>query len=232
VQSTRKAGAVVGTFFLIALVADLAGGELLERVIHAPDYLSRIYLNKTQVIMGMLLELIAAAAIVGIAVTIFPILRRHSERIALGYLGLRIIEAVTLVVYVFSLPSLMILSQEYAKAGSPDASYFQSLGASLLAESYWVYPMLVVFFGLSALLFYYLLYRSRLIPRFISAWGFLAIVLLLTGSVIGMFSQGEGYSVVPKGGIIMWAAPIALNEVFLAIWLIVRGFNSSKEART
>jgi hypothetical protein len=217
----------VGALFLIALVADLIGGELLERIIHAPDYLINLYPNKIQVITGMLLELIAAAAVVGIPVMLFPILRKHSERIALGYLGFRIIESVTIVVYVFSLPSLLILSHEYVKAGSPDASYFQSLGASFMAESYWVYPMLVIFFGLGALLFYYILYKSRLIPRFISAWGLIAIALLLTGSLIGMFGHSEGYSVAPKGGIIMWAAPIALNEVFLAIWLIIKGFNSS-----
>jgi hypothetical protein len=226
-NANRKTAAIVGALFLIALVTDLVGGELLERIIHAPDYLTNIHPNRIQVIMGMLLELIAAATVVGIPVMLFPILKKHSERIALGYIGFRIVEAVIIAVYVFSVPSLLALSQEYVKAAAPDVSYFQTIGTSLMAESYWVYPMVTVFFGLGALFFYYLLYKSKLIPRFIPVWGLIGVVLLLTGALIGMFGRSEGYSVIPEPGIIVYAAPIALNEVFLAIWLIAKGFNSS-----
>jgi hypothetical protein len=135
-NSNRKTAAIVGALFLTALVTDLVGGELLERIIHAPDYLTNVYPSKIQLILGMLLELIAAAAVVGIPVMLFPTLKKYSERIALGYVGFRIIEAVIIAVYVFSVPSLLTLSKEYVRAGSPDASYFQTIGASLMAESY------------------------------------------------------------------------------------------------
>ena len=226
-DSNRRTATIGGALFLVALITDLVGGELIARTVHAPDYLSSLFPNRIHVITGMLLELIAAAAVVGIPVALFSVLRKHSERMALGYVGFRIVEAVTIVVYVFSLPSLLTLSQEYVRAGSLESSHYQTLGASLMAGSYWVYPMIVTFFGIGALLFYSLLYRSRLLPRFISVWGLAAIVLLLAGTLVGMFGYGEGYSVVPEPGIIVYAAPIAVNEVFLAIWLIVKGFNSS-----
>ena len=135
----------------------------------------------------MVLELIAAASVVGIAATLFSVLKKHSERMALTYVGLRIVEAVTLVIYVFGMPSILTLSREYLKAGAPSAPYFQALGASLLAATYWVYPMVAFFFSLGALLFYHLLHRSRLITRFIPVWGLIGVVLLLVGTLLGMF---------------------------------------------
>lgn len=83
-QRTARIAAVL---FLTALVADLVGGELIVRIIHAPDYLSSVYSNRIHVITGMLLELVAAAAVVGIPVMLFSTLKKHSERIALGYIG-------------------------------------------------------------------------------------------------------------------------------------------------
>lgn len=223
----RKTARIAGILFLAALVTDLVGGDLIERIVHAPDYLSIMYPNRVRLIAGMLLELIAAAAVVGIAVVLFSVLKKHSEKIALGYVGLRIVEAVTIVVYVFSLPALLTLSREYVRAGAPDTSYFQALGASHAAASYWIYPVITVFFGIAALLFYSLLFKSRLIPRFISGWGFLGAALLLVGAVVGMLSYGDGYSVIPEPGLALYAAPIASNEVILAVWLIVKGLDSS-----
>ena len=225
-DSSRKSAILVGTLFLIALVTDLIGGELVARTVHAPDYLSSLFPNRIHLIAGMLLELIAAAAVVGIPVALFSTLKKYSEGIALGYVGLRIVEAVTIVVYVFSLPALLTLSQTYVRAGALDASHFKTLGTSLMAASYWIYPMITVFFGLAALLFYSLLFKSRLIPRFISGWGFIGAALLLTGALVGMLGYGDGYSVIPEPGLMAYAAPIAANEVFLALWLIVRGFSS------
>lgn len=223
----RVVARTAGILFLVALVTDLIGGGLVTRVIHAPDYLTSIYSNRLLLISGMVLELIAAAAVVGIPVVLFSALKKHGERAALGYAGFRIVEAVTIVIYAFSLPALLILSQEYVKAGGPDAPYYRVLGSSLMAESYWVYPMITVFFSLGAILFYSLLYKARLIPRFIPVWGLIGIALLLVGTMFGVFGYGDGYSVVPEPGIMLYAGPIALNEVFLAVWLIARGFNQS-----
>jgi len=218
-DSNRKTAIIVGALFLTALVTNLLGSKLFESIIYAPDYLVNVYPNRTQVIIGLLLELIAAAAVVGIPVMLFPILKKHSETIALGYFGFRIIESATIFVGNIGPRSLLTLSQEYVKAGAPDASYFQTLGTLFQAERYWAYPMLGIVFCFGAFLFYYLLFKSKLIPRFISVWGLIGAVLLLTGLVFGMF----GYST----EVIIFAAPIILNEVFLGMWLIVKGFNPS-----
>ncbi|MFH1311750.1 MAG: hypothetical protein ABIJ00_00850 [Candidatus Eisenbacteria bacterium] len=76
-NSNRKTPAIVGALFLTALVTDLIGGDLIEGIIHAPDYLISTYPNRIRVITGMVLELIAAAAVVGIPIVLFSTLREE-----------------------------------------------------------------------------------------------------------------------------------------------------------
>ncbi len=220
-NSNRKTARIVGALFLTAMVTSLLGGIWLESILTAPDYLISVSANETQVIIGVLLELINGIAVVGIAVAMFPFFKKYSEALALGYVAIRIIEAVIVIAAVISPLSLIALSQEYVQAGAPDASYFQTLGSSFLAaRALWVSLMLGIFFSFGALLFYYLLYQSKLVPRWLSVWGLIAVALLLTWNLLEMF----GISI--SAGMIL-ALPIILNEIFLGIWLIVKGFNPS-----
>ncbi len=140
-------------------------------ILNAPDYIVNVSANKTQVIIGVLFKLINCAAVVVIPIILFPIFKKHNEALALGYVGSRIIESVTLIVASISLLSLLTLSQEYVQAAAPDASYFQTLGTLLLAVSDWSILLGdMIVFSLTALILNYLLYQSKLIPRFISVW--------------------------------------------------------------
>jgi hypothetical protein len=218
-NSNKKAARIAGALFLTAMVTSLFGGGLLESILNAPDYLVSVSANTTQVLIGMSLELINGIAVVGIAVALFPILKRQDEGIALGYVGFRVIESVFCIIGAVIPLSLITLSQEYLKAGaSADASSFQTLGALFIAARAHLAGLLIpIFFGLGALLFYYLLYQSKLIPRFISVWGFIGVALMLTLNFLEIdISVG-----------MILALPIILNEIFLGIWLIVKGFNPS-----
>ena len=93
-RSAQKTARIVGALFLIAMVTSLVGGFWLESIISAPDYLATVSANETQVVIGVLLELINGIAVIGIAVMMFPIFKKHDEALALGYVALRIIEAV------------------------------------------------------------------------------------------------------------------------------------------
>ncbi len=217
-NSNRKTSIIVGALFLTAIVAWLVGYSLIEAIISAPNYLINVSANETRVIIGALIELINSVAVIGIAVMLFPILKQHNERMALGYVGFRIIEATILVVGLIFPLSLITLSREYVKAGASAASYFQTLGDLLLAERYWSGQMVPIFVGLGGLLLCYSLYQSKLIPRFISVWGLIGYALLITVPLLDIF----GYS----GGVIL-GLPGGLFEIFLAIWLIAKGFNSS-----
>lgn len=221
-KTYKNTAIIVGALFLIAMVTSLVGGAgMIEPVIGTDEYLVAVSESDTQVLVGVLLELINGICVVLIAVLLFPILKKVNEGLALGYVAFRIIESMVIVAAVVSPLTLVALSQEYLKAGAPDTSFFQALGGTLLAaRSHWAGLLLGLFFSLGALVLYYLMYKSILLPRFISIWGFIGAILILVWNTLQFFGIDLG-----DAGMIL-ALPIILNEIFMAIWLIVKGFNA------
>ena len=172
--------------------------------------------NKNQVLIGMLIQLIWALAVVGIPVVLFPILNKQNEALALGFFSLRFIEALSVIGGSIILLSLLTLSQEFVKAGVPDDSYYQASGTLLLATRDWVIMIGGVVFTLSALVLNFLLYQSELIPRWLSGWGLVGASLLFASYLIQFFS-------INLTNILF--LPLALQEMVFAVWLIVKGFN-------
>ncbi|MBV7337491.1 DUF4386 domain-containing protein [Chloroflexi bacterium TSY] len=223
-STNRKIAMAVGALFLAGYVGVFGGGFLSEPILTAPDFPANIAASRSQLISGMLVELIVNdVAVLGIGVLMFQILRVHSEKIALGYLSIRIIEVATLVVSKFGILSLITLGQESVPTGALDAASFQVLGAAALAERHWIGQVNALFFILGALLLYYLLYQSKLVPRFLAAWGLFAVLTLALVNGMELF---EVYD--PSQGfqpVMLLYAPIFLSELLLGIWLIVKGFN-------
>ena len=219
----RKTGIIVGVLFLTATVTGMLGDSLGGSILNAPDYLMNVYPNRTQVVIAVLISFILGLAIVGIAVFLFPILKKHNEPLALGYVSIRTAEFAILLVWSISPLLLITLSQEYIKAGDPDASNFQTLGAVVIALRHWAWRLVYILNGVLTLILAYLLYQSRLVPRPISVLGLIGGAVLLLGTALAMFGlidvdQGAGLLVVLPGG---------LFELILPIWLIVKGFNPS-----
>lgn len=220
----RKAARVAGALFILAIVTSILGGAILESVLDAPDYLATISESENQVIAGVLLELVNGLAVVGIAATLFPILRKQNEAMALGYAGFRIVE-VAIIVAGALIPLLMVtLGEDFQSAAPANNAYFETTGAIYLsARSQLVGLILVIFFAMGALLLYSLLYQSRLVPSLLSIWGFTGVGLVLIWNLLETF----GISI--TWGIVL-GLPIILNELFLGIYLIARGFNSTEIA--
>lgn len=214
-NSNKKSAKIVGVLFLAATAAYILGNGLLESILNDPDYLIHVYPNKTKVILGMLFELINSAAAVGIAITLFPILKKHNETIALGYVAFRVIEAIILFVGAISPVLLISLSKEYIEAGAPDASYFQTIGTLAIKGKFLTFQLAMTVLGLYSLLFCYLLYQSKLIPRLISVFGLIGYASLLTSALLEIFGYSPGMFLFLPG---------ALFEILLPIWLIVKGF--------
>jgi hypothetical protein len=221
-QANRRLAVATGIAFIVATVAALASVALLTPILGAPDYLARISANQTQVLLGVLLQFIGAVACPAIAIAMYPVLRRHNEGLALGSVGFRLIEGALYVLLVVCLLLLVTLSRESVKAGASAASAFEVPGMLLMAARDWLGPVgAVLTFGLGGFMYYWVLYQSRLVPRWLSGWGLLGVTMVSIAGLLVMFGLA-----VPLGATqAILAIPIAVQEVVLAAWLIARGFD-------
>ncbi|MDV2988860.1 MAG: DUF4386 domain-containing protein [Dehalogenimonas sp.] len=224
----KKTAIITGILLIIATAAGLLGNALTGSIVGAPDYLVQIAANKNLIVAGALLAFVAAAGSAGIAISLYPVLRKHGEGLALGSVGFRLIEGVFYLVSVLGLFSLLSLSQEYASAGAQSAPAIQVLGELIVSVRVWAgFVLGVIAFCLGAGMYYYVLYRSRLIPRWLSCWGLAGLLLLF--SMTMAIALGERISA-PSGMLVLLAVPLALQEMVLAVWLIAKGFNQSAVA--
>ena len=218
VRSGRRVARMVGACFLISNIVFILGAVVfLEPVLGAADVLGQVSANRTPIILGALLEILNAVAYLGIAVLMFPIFKRRYESLALGYVSFRILEFVMQILADLSPLALITLGDAAVGSSPAEAASFQATSALLLAQRAWAFQMISVTFGLGALLFYIMLYRSKLVPRFISVWGLVGAAVVLVNTLFDMFGL-----TLPNLGVIM-----LLNELFLALWLIVKGFDPS-----
>jgi len=221
-NSYRKNAVIVGVLFIACSAATLLSYPFSGPILDDQDYLAKLAGNETLVIIGAFIEFIWAATCTGIVIWAYPILKKYNGALALWSVGFRIVEGVFVIIGTLSLLSLLSLSQEFVKAGVPDASSFQTSGTLLLAVRDWAHNfVLMIPFALGALLFYFILYRSKLIPRWLSGWGFIGAALSIVATLYYSFTHDLGLIHT------LMSAPIGLNELVLAVWLIVKGFNSS-----
>ncbi len=222
-NSTRKIAFAAGVVFIIATVAGLLAGALVPGLTGI-DYLASFSANASRVAAGVLLYLIGYFACAGTAVVMYPVLKKWNVVLALGSVIFRTIETVFYTVGVVCLLSLLTLGQQFTTMAAADRTSLQAIGDLLVSTRDHAGLLAVFAFCLGALMYYTLFFQSRLIPRWLSGWGIAAILLLLTACVLSLFSGNRITSYIPL------AAPIALQEMVLAVWLIAKGFNPSESA--
>jgi hypothetical protein len=177
--------------------------------------------------MVAILNLVMAVAVAGVAFMIYPILKRVAdtavkEGLAVWYVGSRVTEGAVFVVAVLGTLAFLPLSQEFIAAGAPDASHFQTSGVVLQSTIDLTYALGQTVFAIGAAMLYYLLYQSRIIPRWLSLWGLVASPLFVVAS-LSLTWTGDPNSTLST----VLYVPMAIQEMVLAVWLIARGFNSA-----
>ena len=224
-DNERRNAVVIGVLFLIALILNLIATEIFKPILNIPNYLAAVYPNKNLVIIGNLLNFICAIAMIFIPISLFPAAKKQNKNLAIGYIVFRALEGILFIYMVVKTLTFISLSKAYLDAGTQAASYLKSLGDSINTELHWTMVIYIIVFTLGGITFYSLLYKSKLIPRFLSIWGFVAVVFLLSGAMLGLFSLGIFNHMPLMEGMVYFAPPIALNELTLSIWLIVKGFD-------
>jgi Domain of unknown function (DUF4386) len=214
-----------GVFFIVAAVAAIVAFALYGPVLNKPDYILSGPGGDAGIRLGAFLEAIVAVSVIGTGVTLFPIVRRQNEGVALAYVAGRVLEAVIIVIGAISLVSVLTLRHDAVGAAGPDAAALVAVGRSLVAVHDWTFlfgPGLAI--GVNTLLLASLMYRSGLVPRFIAVLGLIGGPLIFASSTAVLF--GVYPQVSALGGIA--ALPVTAWELSLAGWLIIRGFNRTR----
>lgn len=209
-----------GILFLVSTGAYMIGSGILNPILQRPGFLEGIYSDRTNVTAGMLLELINAFAVAGIGMLLYPFLKQHNEAFALGYFGSRIIESAILIISLVSPVILVVLSKDYSAAGASSHSYFHTLADIVVEGHFMLFELAMVVLGLGSLLLCYILYQSKLVPRWLSVTGFIGYAGLLTSSCLAL----AGYDT----GAVLYI-PGAVFEILLPVWLIAKGLSTRAE---
>jgi hypothetical protein len=219
-NSHKIAARTFGVFFIIAFLSYGIGSGLVESIVNVPDFLSNIYGNNTTIIIGVILmALIHTIVNIGLAVIMLPILKPFNKTLTYGYFSAAITASTLLVVGAIFLLLLLPLSDEYIRLGSANTSRFETLGLILKKGGYFSYQIGMAIWGFGRLLLCYLLYQSKLVPRFISIWDFIGYIVFIARTVFELFGYNVG---------VLLSIPGGLFEISLSIWLIIKGFNESK----
>jgi hypothetical protein len=215
---------LLGAAQLIVFIASMLSERLLASVVGSggiSSILVSVSRNLTRMRISNLVALVTSIAIVVLAVMFYVVFNEQYKIIALVALGCFLAEAITLAVSKIGAYALIPLSQKFVEAGAPESSYFQTLGDFLYhGVDRTGYDIHMLFFCLGGVLWYYLLYVSRYIPRVLSVWGLAAVCLLTMPVLFGLYDRD--FDFIP---VMMLGLPYLPYELFLGVWLIVKGFN-------
>lgn len=223
----RTTARIVGVVYLAGFVVGIGGNILIQAILGAPDHLSMVAANSLLLATGAILWLMAVVGDAAHGVLMFPVLKQHSERLAIGYLAFRIIDAVFIAVSVLFTLIQIPLSSEYLKAAAPGSFNLQTLSNVSVQANLYAYAIGMIALGLAGLMLNYTFYRAKLVPGWIAVWGLVGYAIIFCGMLSEVMGSGLGLvSSIPGG---LW-------EVFIGVWLITKGFNSpakiSQAART
>jgi Domain of unknown function (DUF4386) len=217
-RSHRVTARLVGGLFILATAAGVASVVLQQPVIDAPNYLSEAHRHEGRLATGALLEMVMSAAVVAIAITIYPVLTRFRARLAIGYVVARAVEATMYLIGSVGLLTVLTLSRTAAEGSS--AVGLGNLGDLVLAQRDVTGALMgTAAFSVSAVILNVVLLRTRLVPRWLSAWGLAAATFYLAGGVLGVYGPDPA-SVTQT----VLDLPLAVQEMVLAAWLVIRGF--------
>src|SRR5829696_5430349 len=189
----RTTAKIVGLIFVAGMVIGIGGNVLNLSILGAPDPLSNVAANSMLVAVAAFLWLMTVVGDAAHGVLMFPILKQqHSERIAIGYLAARIVDAVFIAVMVLFILLQIPLASEYLKAGASDTSYLQALSTMFEQVNLYAYHIAMFTLGIAGLLLCYTFYRAKLVPRWLAVWGLLGYAIIFCGMVSEIMGSGLG----------------------------------------
>lgn len=223
-MSYRKNSIVAGALLLAAIVTGVVGVSLTNSILASPDALTLVAIHPTRILLGALLFLLMGFCCAGIAIWLYPVLKLHNPAMALGAVGFRMMEGTIFLVSAASTLQLVTLAKEAFHIEMSLVPAYQIAGNVLLHAGDWLGEVAgALAFCLGALLYYIIMIQSRIVPRWLSVWGLIAILSHLVAVILVLFGANSLSPVT-----LALNLPIFLNEIVLAVWLILKGFDLSQ----
>jgi hypothetical protein len=220
--SYRGTAIAVGILFILCSAASILSIAPLGGALVAPIDLAKFAANDNRVLWTALIEFVWAVTGAGIAIGLYPVLKKFNPGLALGSLAGRLVENVFILIGTLFLVALLAVGQGAVVAGAAGLASAVNVSNLLLALREWIHGFLALIpFAIGTILYSYVLYRSRLVPRWLSGWGLIAGVLSLVATLYAGFTQDFGFTTVNT----VLNIPIGLQEMTLAVYLIAKGFN-------
>jgi hypothetical protein len=211
----RTTARTVGVIYLAGMIIGISGNTLILSVLSAPDRLASLSQNSTLLAVGAVLWLLTVAGDAAHGILMFPVLKQHNERIAVGYLAFRIIDATFIAIMGLLILAQIPIGTVSKQAEAPDGSYLQGLSAVFMQTHLYAYSIAMLTLGVAGLLVCYAFYKTNLLPRPLAVWGLAGYAVILGGSLLELFGVDL---------LTIHAIPGGLWELFVGVWLIVKGF--------
>ena len=211
---------ITGCFFIIAAVSSIIGLKLYDPILVHKNYVVSASSHSNQIIFGAINELILAASATGTGIMLFPLLKRYNESVAFGYISFRILEVVFIVIGTVSVLSALSISEYYVSGTISSNETAQYIILTLKSIHKWTFILGPNFMlAINTFLYSYAFFKLKAIPKNLTILGMLAAIFVMTAAMLELFGIIDQISFWG----IMLAVPIALYEMTLATWLIIKG---------
>jgi len=218
-NSNKQISRIAGILILTGMVAGILS---VVPSVESADYLKEIYSNRSQVLIGAIFQFLLVPIYIGFALVLFKTLKSYNENSAIGFVGFRLIAGVFQIFGVILIPLFIYLSKTYLNLSGENLLYFESLGEMLkIIRDLTNHLGVMVATGLGNLLLYYILFSGKFIPKWLSVWGIIGNILIILASFLILFQFVDVIST----AYITVTVILVLQELNLAIWLIVKGLD-------
>ncbi|WP_422079665.1 DUF4386 domain-containing protein [Ulvibacterium sp.] len=223
-KTNQKTGRLIGLLLLLIVVLGIPSVNLRglsTSMAASPEFLNEVFQKSIQMRLAVLLDIAASALWLVAAVILFPIIKHYKKGLALSFLGIWIAYLAVILFSNISHLSLLSLSQEFVKTGAANVDYLNTLGLLKIEEYFWAHFMAIMLYASAAWIFYYFLFRTQLVPRFLSGWGLIAISLAFMACWLNIFDISVSFYFFLQNG---------LHMIVLLLWLLIKGFNATETA--
>lgn len=219
-HSNQNIGRIVGILFLLTLILGMYNNLfLLGPISFSKDFLTSVGANSNAVISSVLLSLFTGICSLVIDILLYGLFKQYSKNLAMAYLVFGVAKFCFGIVDNAAVFTLLSVSNEFLKVGATDANLYQTLGNIIVNAREMTHLVDILFGFLCYGLFFYLMFRTKLLPVFFIVFGFIASISGATEMLLNMYGINHQWH-------IFMLLPLALCQLLFSIWLIVKGFSS------